>query len=348
MSICSTFFHHSLADFHRSFVLQSMTMEEQLIQYFSGELTAADQEELLQNVALRKELKSEFIRLQNLHALSQLAPRATDKEEGKRGYPLFSRQVRQRTNKAIFTNILKYVAVAVLLIASTVWITLSYSDSSATSPMNTLYVPAGQRARITLQDGTEVWLNAQSVLKYPARFSGKMRKVEIEGEAFFNVAKDPNRPFVVSSQNISMQVLGTQFNVYGYPDAGYIRTSLLEGSIKVYPAENEKSAVILKPEEQVTVRKNRMTVSAITNPEYLLWKEGIYCFQNEKLIDILEKLQRYYDIQIIVKDPDIFNVSYTGKFRQRDGIDEILRIIRKIQNFNVQKDTENNVITITK
>jgi ferric-dicitrate binding protein FerR (iron transport regulator) len=91
-----------------------------------------------------------------------------------------------------------------------------------------------------------------------------------------------------------------------------------------------------------------MSLRKIQNSDYFLWKDGIYTFENERLLDIIEKLQLYYDVKIVVKDPEIFNVRYTGKFRQRDGIDEILRIIQKIQKFNVQKDTENNVITITK
>jgi len=96
------------------------------------------------------------------------------------------------------------------------------------------------------------------------------------------------------------------------------------------------------------VKDGNMLVGEMQNSDYFLWKDGIYSFENERLLDIIEKLQLYYDVKIIVKDPEIFNVRYTGKFRQRDGIDEILRIIQKIQKFNVQKDTENNIITITK
>ena len=91
-----------------------------------------------------------------------------------------------------------------------------------------------------------------------------------------------------------------------------------------------------------------MNVSEISNPEHLLWKNGIYSFNNERLIVILEKLQLYYDVKIVVEDPEIFDVRYTGKFRQRDGIDEILRIIQKIQPFKIERDRDNNIITLTK
>jgi len=210
-----------------------------------------------------------------------------------------------------------------------------------------LVVPAGQRAQLTLHDGTSVWLNAHSTLTYPARFSGRSRRVTVSGEAYFKVAENLKNPFIVSTQNIEMKVLGTQFNVYSYPGTGCIRTDLVEGSLMVYSKESPQASVILKPNEQIVVKDGKMSLQ-IRNSDYFLWKEGIYAFENERLLDIIEKLQLYYDVKIIVKDPEIFNVRYTGKFRQRDGIDEILRIIQKIQKFNVQKDTENNIITITK
>lgn len=145
-----------------------------------------------------------------------------------------------------------------------------------------------------------------------------------------------------------MEVLGTQFNVYSYPGAGYIQTKLIEGSLRVYQADNKNSSIILKPDEQVTIRGNNMTVGHINNPDHMLWRNGIYSFNNERLIVILEKLQLYYDVKIVVEDPEIFNVRYTGKFRQRDGIDEILRILQKIQPFKIMRDRENNIITLTK
>jgi ferric-dicitrate binding protein FerR (iron transport regulator) len=172
--------------------------------------------------------------------------------------------------------------------------------------------------------------------------------VEIIGEAFFDVKEDAKRPFIVSTQYIDMQVLGTQFNVYSYPETGYIQTDLVEGSLMVYGKQTPQASVTLKSNEQVTVKDGKMFVGEIDNPDYFLWKEGIYTFENERLLDIIEKLQLYYDVKIIVKDPEIFNVPYTGKFRQRDGIDEILRIIQKIQRFNIQKDIEGNIITLTK
>jgi transmembrane sensor len=323
-------------------------MDEQLLRYFSGELTAAERLELIHRIENDSQLKAEFIRLQNLTAVSQLSSRSTDKSEGLRHFKTFASQIKRNSRRKLFVNIVKYAAMALVLIASTIWITLNLTEISGESTLNTLYVPAGQRARITLQDGTEVWLNAQSTLKYPSHFSKKNREVEIIGEAFFNVAQEKERPFIVATQHIEMEVLGTQFNVYSYPGTGLIQTDLVEGSVKVYQTNDKRNNVILKPNEQVTIREGIMNVSYTSNPDYLLWKEGIYSFRNERLINILKKLELYYDITIQIEDPEIFDVRYTGKFRQRDGIDEILHILQKIQTFQIEKDKDKNIIKLTK
>ena len=323
-------------------------MNDNILRYFQGELSTNERAELLKLIENDDVLKQEFIRFQNLHAITHLSSHSINRDEGQQHFHSFSQQIKRKAQRKIISNVFKYAAVAVILIASTVWATLYFSDNVQDITTNTLYVPAGQRAQLTLQDGTEVWLNAQSTLKYPSHFSKRSREVEITGEAFFDVAKDTKRPFIVSTQHIDMRVLGTQFNVYSYPEAGYIQTDLVEGSLMVYEKESPQASVTLNPAEQVVVKDGKMSVGKIENADYFLWKNGIYTFDNERLLDIIEKLQLYYDVKIIVKDPEIFNVRYTGKFRQRDGIDEILRIIQRIRKFNIQKDIENNVITITK
>jgi transmembrane sensor len=324
-------------------------MEEKLPKYFSGELEQSDISKLLNEVGNDELLQKEFVGMQNVHALMQLPQLPNDEQEGRRGFQLFMQLLKRRERQQVVWRTMQYAAVALVLIASTFFATrYLLTDNSSNREINTLVVPAGQRAHLTLQDGTSVWLNAQSTLTYPARFSGRSRRVTVSGEAYFDVAENSRKPFIVSTQNMEMKVLGTQFNVYSYPGAGCIKTDLIEGSLMVYNKESPNAGVTLKPNEQIVVKDGKMFPGEIRNSDYFLWKEGIYAFENERLLDIIEKLQLYYDVKIIVKDPEIFNVRYTGKFRQRDGIDEILRIIQKIQRFNVQKDTENNIITITK
>ena len=324
-------------------------MDERLPKYFSGELGQSDISDLFNELRTNELLREEFVRMQNAHALTHLSKLSKNELEGRRSFQLFLQQLKTKKRHKIVQLTMRYAAAALILIASTFFATQYFlTDTGNNREINTLVVPAGQRAHLTLQDGTSVWLNAQSTLSYPARFSGKTRRVTVSGEAYFDVSANPKKPFIVSTQNMEMKVLGTQFNVYSYPGTGCIKTDLVEGSLMIYSKQSPQASVTLKPNEQIVVKEGNMLVGEMQNSDYFLWKDGIYSFENERLLDIIEKLQLYYDVKIIVKDPEIFNVRYTGKFRQRDGIDEILRIIQKIQRFNVQKDTENNIITITK
>jgi transmembrane sensor len=321
-------------------------MNEQIEKYFLGKLNSFEIIDLLKKLENDPEAKKEFIRIQNIMGLAHLSYQAKDEILGEDGYDQFVRKLKHRNRRQIFFEAIRYAAVIVLLITSTAILTMYLSKSRV--PKDTLcslYVPSNQRARVTLQDGTEVWLNANSTLSYSSYFSGNERRVTLSGEAFFNVAKNAKKPFIVSTQKVEMKVLGTKFNAYCYPDADYARVSLLEGSVEV---NNKRAKVRLFPNEQVTIRNGQMQVENITFSDYFLWKDGIYCFVNERLISIVKKLELYYDVKIIVHDPEIFNVTYTGKFRQRDGVEEILRVLSRIHHFQIKKNTEKNVITLSK
>ena len=240
-----------------------------------------------------------------------------------------------------------YAAAAAILIVS-VWITaVSYVDKpdDYVAAQQEFFVPAGQRARIKLPDGTFVWLNAGSVLTYPSIF-GEERKVYLKGEGFFDVAKNEKSPFIVSTGTLDIRALGTQFNVFCYPDAGLISTSLIEGSVKVYHPEDEANGVVLKPNQQLVYDRQSFQTIQMKNEDDLLWKDGIYNFKSERLESILKKLELYYDVKIVVKSPEILSYRYTGKFRQRDGVVEILRIIQKIHHFKMSENDERNIVTL--
>lgn len=322
-------------------------MEEKLPKYFSGELGQSDTAELFNELEKNELLREEFVRMQNTYALTHLSKFSKNESEGRRSYQQFLQQLKTKKRQKVVRLAVQYAAAALILIASTFFATRYFLvGSDGEMEPNRLVVPAGQRAQLTLPDGTLVWLNAQSSLTFPARFHGKTRRVSVSGEAYFDVASNSRKPFIVSTQEMEMRVLGTEFNVYSYPEADYIRTDLVEGSLMVYSKRSPQTRVTLKPNEQVVMREGKMYVRKINSPDYFLWKDGIYSFENERLIDIIEKLQLYYDVKIIVKDPEIFNVRYTGKFRQRDGIDEILRIIQKIQKFTIEKERKTNTITL--
>ncbi|MDR2970002.1 MAG: FecR domain-containing protein [Tannerellaceae bacterium] len=320
-------------------------MGDRIHQYFQQALSREEQILLLREVKADPVWQERFGEIKNLYALSTLAARPGDCEKGKVSYRLFVGRRKKAAYVRLIRRVASYAAVALLLIGFTHWLTLRQIQSQDTE-MLTLHVPAGQRLKLTLQDGTNVWLNARSTITYPNRFAAGERKVEIDGEAFFDVAKEEKRPFLVSSQGVEMKVLGTRFNLYSYPEANYIRTSLLEGSLMVYREKQKSHSILLHPNEESIIDNHRMTVVPIKDPSYFLWTEGIYSFREEPLINILKKLELYFDVSIEAKDPTIYTWEYSGKFRQSDGIDNILQVIRKIHKFEIEKDEENNRIIL--
>lgn len=327
-------------------------MDERIEKYFNEELSSTERVQFLHEVDSNETLKKQFVEYQNLYALLNLSPQIENRKIGKLKYDRFVHQKQNRILRNLWLGRISYAAAILILVVSSSLLTLWYTQNEevvfVANEMNTLYTPAGQRACLVLQDGTEVWLNAKSKLVYPAQFTGEERRVKVEGEAFFNVAKDSVKPFIVSAMDVDMKVLGTQFNVYCYPDVGYVETSLLEGSVRVFFSGKEKEGILLKPDQQVTAANGKMVVKPIRLNEHFLWRDGVYAFENEPLIDILKKLELYYDVKIVVEDTTMFNETYTGKFRQRDSLDDIFKILQQIRSFKFCKDTENNIITLSK
>lgn len=322
-------------------------MDERILKYFQNSLAPNERLLLLREIEKNEELKKQFAEYQNIQALLNLSSHTEDKKEGETSYQHFQKRIKSKKMRIWLVKTMKYAAAILILMISTyqlsIWQMSHKLQDDFQVQTNTLYVPAGQRACISLQDGTVVWLNAQSTLTYPSHFYGKERTVSIIGEAFFEVAKDKNRPFIVAAQDAKIQVLGTKFNVYSYPDSKQIRTSLIEGAVQVFYKSKQ---VILRPNEESIAQDGKLTVSNIKNPDMLLWRNGIYSFNNERLADIVNKLELYYDVTINIANPKLKDINYTCKFHQRDGIEKILHTIQKIHHFKIEIDKENNVITL--
>jgi ferric-dicitrate binding protein FerR (iron transport regulator) len=334
----------------RLFHISIRKMDERISKYYQRELTAEERLDLLRRAMADELLKKQFIRHHNLLALLSFVPQSGDAKLAADTRAAFLLERRRTGQRLSLFRWLRYAAVILCLIAGT-WMAAGYyfsRDTAVEDVQSTLFVPAGQRMSLTLPDGTVVWLNAQSSLTWPAAFSGDERRVRIEGEAFLEVAKDRKRPFIVSSNGFDIKVLGTTFNIYNYPNAPYSRISLIEGNLQVFTQGEASGGTLLKPNEEATLRNGRVTITPIRHNDYFLWKDGIYSFENETLEQILEKLELYYDMSIEVKDPAMLQWRYTVKFRQRDGIDVILRLMQRIKKFSMEKDEENNRIYIRK
>jgi transmembrane sensor len=182
---------------------------------------------------------------------------------------------------------------------------------------NTLSTANGETYQIILADGTKVWLNAASTLKYPLAFANApQRKVELSGEGYFEVAKDKAHPFIVESNGQQVEVLGTHFNINTYANEENTKTTLLEGSVKV----NDK---ILKPNEQAILKNNNINIIPIDAAKEVAWKNGKFVFVTEGIESIMRKLSRWYNIEVVY-DGDFSGVTFTGSISRYDNITKIL------------------------
>ena len=196
--------------------------------------------------------------------------------------------------------------------------------ASAKVLYNTMTTPRGGQYKLTLPDGTEVWLNAASSITYPTAFAGNERDVSITGEAYFEVAKDKSKPFHVTSGNQTIEVLGTHFNVMAYADEDAIKTTLLEGSVKI--TENNE-AQILKPGEQATVDKNGgLKISVADIDDALAWKNGYFKFNRVNIKYIMRQLARWYDVDLVYEG-SVPHDEFVGKIGRGENIEDVLHIL---------------------
>lgn len=323
-------------------------MDKRIQTYMQEDLNSAERLELLRQIEADEDLKKEFAEINNMKAVLNLSPLLENREEGKDTYHKFTKLVRKRNTRRIIIQSLKYAAVLALVILSTYWITGNYLLTPPTliAENNTLFVPTGHRSQITLQDGTVVWLNARTTMVYPSHFVGNERVVTISGEAYFNVSENPEKPFIVKAGDNRIKVLGTEFNVFCYPDAEKFQTSLIEGSIELSSPIIGNQKVVLKPNQEATIEDGKVIVKNIPYFDAFLWKEGVYSFMNERLEDITKKLELYYDVKIIIKTPALKDIPYTGKFRQRESVYDVLEILSRIRPFEIEKNTDRSIITL--
>jgi len=232
-------------------------------------------------------------------------------------------------------------AVALLLVIGGIYL---FNFRSYPEQYNTILVPPGQRINLILADNSNVWLNANTTFRYPSEFSRKNRTVYLDGEAYFEVQKNEKSPFIVKTGMGDVHVTGTTFNVEAYNQFDRFETSLFEGGVEI--CKGEEKLTTLKPNEKSVIENNRVTVSKITDTDKYLWRHGLIAFNGRKLEEILLTLEKYFDVEIQIHANQLPQHTYTGKFRQSDGVDYALRVLQKSIHFSYQRDEDTGTIYI--
>ncbi|TCD02547.1 FecR family protein [Pedobacter psychroterrae] len=209
---------------------------------------------------------------------------------------------------------------------------VTVTDSVQVTTMLTASTPRGGTYQVVLPDGTQVWLNADSKISFPSQFTGSERKILLEGEAYFEVAKNKKMPFIVESGGQLVEVLGTHFNIKAYQDEGSIKTTLLEGSVKVsrQPTPGGKIgkgfSEVLKPNQQAIMTGNKLDVIIANIEQTIAWKNGMIVFQKQSLQDIMRGVSRWYDVEVVY-GPGLENILLTGSISRFKDISSILQVL---------------------
>ncbi|MEZ0183688.1 FecR family protein [Flavobacterium oncorhynchi] len=214
---------------------------------------------------------------------------------------------------------------------------------------NTLTIPYGKRFKLKLSDGTIVNLNAGSTLRYPQQFGiNGNRNVYLTGEAFFDVAKDKEHPFIVNANQVDIKVLGTKFNISAYPENPTVNSTLIEGSIEMFETANPANVVLLEPNQMATWQHNakKITLKNVDPAFYSAWTKGELAFKDTPFSTIAKIIQRTYDVEIINENSDLARQNFTGTIKiSESSVENILDLLKRDTPFNYS--IEQKTITIT-
>jgi transmembrane sensor len=201
---------------------------------------------------------------------------------------------------------------------------LEYTARPSSEENYTALTDKGNMYRLTLADGTQVWLNAASQLDFPAHFTGHTRQVLLKGEAFFKVSKDKNRPFIVESKGQQVKVLGTEFNINSYADEQFTKTTLVSGSIHI---SNTDRAYLLHPGQQASLdAKGKLSVADADTTLAVAWKNDKFLFEENDIQSVMRMLKRWYNVEVVYAGP-LPEVTFGGKISRFNHVSSVLRVL---------------------
>lgn len=267
-------------------------------------------------------------RLHQLLSQIEVAPSVSEYAEEARANIL--RQVNARIDASLrhrlWSKIAAVAAVFLLLLSTAGYFSYQAGYKTQNSQLVRLENPLGTKSHVTLPDGSQVTLNAGTILIYPTAFVAKRREVEIQGEAFFEIVHDAGHPFIVKAQEVNVQVLGTQFNVKAYEDEDNIAVTLKEGSVAL-SIRNKPDQIEMKPGEQVTFHKTNRHISRQKVDQFLFtsWKENKFYFAGITFGNIARQLERNFNVNIHITSEKLRNTVFTGEFTQGENLEQILQ-----------------------
>nr|WP_321355156.1 FecR domain-containing protein [uncultured Draconibacterium sp.] len=266
------------------------------------------------------------------------------------------RQKKSAARMLTIKKVLPYAAVFVVLLGFQFYFN-RYKSAPGDNIKNyytSVITEEGQRSKVILPDSSIVWLNSSTTLSYHENDLEKERRVHLSGEAFFHVSKNANKPFFVQNEQLIIKVLGTEFDVEAYPETEEINVVLESGSVQLNHAKNESFNYRLKPGEiaKFDLTQNNLNIAEVDVAKFSSWKNGMLIFQNDPMKEVIEKLERWYNVEVEIRDEEVYNSIFTGTITN-EGYEQIFRLIDftcpvKCEIINKTKADEKPKIIITK
>lgn len=309
-----------------------------LFRYFKGEATGNEEEMIAGWLQESQENREEFRNARFMFTGMALYAADSRKSAGAKRMKRPGRTIR----------LISGIAASLILLAGIGYLSYRYGVTTVSDELNVVEVPAGQRLRLTLNDGTVVWLNSGARLEYPVAFSHRSRKVELSGEAFFKVSRDASRPFSVRTFASDIRVIGTEFNVDADEKFNRFSVALLEGSVAVSNRISpEEGSIVLRPDDILNLENGKFIIGHLEDESSLCWKEGLIYVNGLTFPELMAKFEQAFDVTIDIQCdtmPDIGSLG--GKIRVSDGIEKALNSLRFAADFTFETDSEHNIITI--
>ncbi len=301
--------------------MQEKMDKDLLYRFFEGQTTIEEETRILDWVDESPENQKEFLDYRKLYDMMLL-------NEDK----IFRKPVGRGNLRKWGGVLLRYAAVIVVTLAAGGGYFYQRYNALAEN-FNTISVPAGQHVDLTLPDGTKVALNACSELKYPSCFVGDNRCVELSGEAFFEVARNEEQPFVVETYACDVEVLGTKFDVEAREQNNHFMTTLVNGSVRVSKRGNPNRKVVLEPNQQVSLCGEELVVAQKPQHEEFLWRQGLIAFRDASFEELLKEFEYCFNVKFEINREKLPQTLFTGKLRVSDGVDHAMWVLQQNADF---------------
>ncbi|MBN1598725.1 MAG: DUF4974 domain-containing protein [Bacteroidales bacterium] len=321
----------------------SEQLEVLLVKYFQGETTIKENDLILQwleqsprneKFFLETKLLWESGRISDIRIKDELKhswDRVIQSLNKKSQEFVVALNAKQTQNRHIIGSIIK-IAAAILIAFGSALLVYRYIhpvSSRSIADYYQFYTPNGAKSEISLPDGSVVWVNSGSTIKFPQNFSNTYREVYLEGEAYFDVKKDEKHPLVVRTSEVNIHVLGTAFNIKCYSEESTVETTLERGSIVLEFVEKSGERMKMETGQRVIydkVKKNVVLDKSVKTRYFTAWKDGKLVFENETFENLSTRLERWYDIEITITDEELKDIRFTGTF-ENETIEQGLQIL---------------------